>query len=313
MKIFDVDNRKLISVFKKVIFEKLNLQAISIKFVGGGSNGKVFKVKLSDNRVLALKAYRVQGAMEEEIYPLALLSENIPYEMPEVIFTYSDSECEFAAMSFIKGRNVLNPLFLLKSKKKKEAFAKAVVSSMLIWHSRVGDKYGNLQNPQYDSWLKFYKKEMQLPWLKGLSDLAEKNKFNKKHLKLLLEATDLFNKVCEEPTSPVLIHGDFNIMNMMADLKTFNVTGFIDPGGSMWADREYDLFQLRNMWGDCFGLYEKYKQIAGLSQCSDFRVAYYGAMNEAHCRLGGGLIMPVWEILWNIKLKREMKKLKEMM
>lgn len=37
-------------------------------------------------------------------------------------------------------------------------------------------------------------------------------------------------------------------MNIMADPKTLKLTAFIDPCTSIWADREYDLFQLRNMW-----------------------------------------------------------------
>ncbi len=64
------------------------------------------------------------------------------------------------------------------------------------------------------------------------------------------------------------------------------------------------------MWGDCFGLYDTYKRKYQLSKYADFRVAYYGAMNEASCRLSGGLIMPLWEVLCNNRLKKEMKKLK---
>ncbi|MBO5433048.1 MAG: phosphotransferase, partial [Clostridia bacterium] len=69
----------------------------------------------------------------------------------------------------------------------------------------------------------------------------------------------IFYSLPEEKTNPVLIHGDLNIMNIMADPKTLELTAFIDPCGSLWSDREYDLFQLRNMWGDAYGLYETYK------------------------------------------------------
>ena len=83
--------------------------------------------------------------------------------------------------------------------------------------------------------------------------------------------------------------------------------------GSIWADREYDLFQLRNMWGDAYGLYETYKEKCPLSEYTDFRVAYYASMHEAAMRLKGGLIMPLWEILNNARLKKEMKKLTTML
>ncbi len=313
MKILDISDKHLLPVFPKIVFEKLNKKADKIKFIGGGSFGRVYKAVLSDGKTIAIKAYRVQGSQHEEAQQLNILSENTTVKMPEVLFTYEDAETAVLAMTFVEGQNVLNPIFLLKSKSRKQKFADDVVSGMLQWHSITNEKFGSLSNPSYDSWYEYYKKEKQEPWLTALKDLSEKGKFSKKKLQLLSEATELFNKLPEEKMKAVLIHSDLNIMNIMADPKTLKLTSFIDPCTCMWADREYDLFQLRNMWGDAYGLYETYKQEYKLSEYADFRVAYYGAMNEASCRLGGGLIMPLWEVLCNNRLKKEMKKLKEKM
>ncbi|MBE6716677.1 MAG: hypothetical protein E7573_07130 [Ruminococcaceae bacterium] len=313
MKILDISDKHLLPVFPKIVFEKLNKKADKIKFIGGGSFGRVYKAVLSDGKTIAIKAYRVQGSQHEEAQQLNILSENTTVKMPEVLFTYEDAETAVLAMTFVEGQNVLNPIFLLKSKSRKQKFANDVVSGMLQWHSITNEKFGSLSNPSYDSWYEYYKKEKQEPWLTALKDLSENGKFSKKKLQLLSEATELFNKLPEEKMKAVLIHSDLNIMNIMADSKTLKLTAFIDPCTCMWADREYDLFQLRNMWGDAYGLYEVYKQKYKLSEYADFRVAYYGAMNEASCRLGGGLIMPLWEVLCNNRLKKEMKKLKEKM
>ena len=126
----------------------------------------------------------------------------------------------------------------------------------------------------------------------------------------IFEATELFNRLPQEKTKPVLIHADLNIMNIMADPKTLKLIAFIDPCGSIWADREYDLFQLRNMWGDAYGLYETYKRKYKTSEFTDFRVAYYGAMLEASMRLKGGHIVPLWEDLNFARMKKEMKNIK---
>ena len=225
-----------------------------------------------------------------------------------MLFTYEDENTAVLAMSFVEGQNVLNPLFLLKSKEKKQRFADDVISGMLCWHSVTNDKFGSLSDPCYDSWYDYYKVEKQEPWLKKLKELSEKGKFSKKKLSLLLEATEIFNNLPQEDTTPVLIHADLNIMNIMADPKTLKLTGFIDPCGSMWAHREYDLFQFRNMWGDAYGLYESYKKKCGATEFTDFRVAYYGAMLEASMRLKGGHIVPLWEDLNFARLKKEMKK-----
>ncbi len=313
MKILDNGNKHILPIIPELVSEKLNKKVSDIKFIGGGSYGRVYKTSLPDGDAIAVKAYRIQGSQYEEARQLNILSANTIVEMPRVLFTYEDEETAILAMTFVSGQNVLNPMFLLKSKSQKQKFADDVVSGMLEWHSVTNDKFGELSNPSYDSWLEYYKNKKQEPWLSGLSELAQKGKFSKKSLELLREATEIFNNLPEENSSPVLIHSDLNIMNIMADPKTLKLTAFIDPCGSLWADREYDLFQLRNMWGDAYGLYETYKQKHKLSEYADFRVAYYGAMNEAHCRLGGGLIMPLWEVLCNNRLKKEMKKLKEKM
>ncbi len=282
----------------------------SLKFIGGGSYGKVFRAEINGKPV-ALKTYRIKGSQNDEAEQLKMLRSNTFVPMPEVMFTYEDDNVSLLAMSFIEGKNVLNPAFLLKNKTLKSAFSNQVINGMLEWHSVTRHQFGTLSDPSYDTWYGYYTATMRDPWLHGLSSLANKGKFSKHSLDLLLEATELFDKVYKEPNQAVLIHGDLNIMNMMADTKSFQLTGFIDPCGACFADREYDLFQLRNMWGDAFGLYETYKSKQTLSEYADFKVAYYAAVNEASMRLKGGLIVPMWEILDFNRLKREMERIRQ--
>ncbi len=313
MKILDNSDKHLLPILSDIVFEKLNKKTENLKFIGGGSFGRVYKARLSDGEIIALKAYRLQGSQYEEAEQLGLLSENTSVKMPDVLFTYEDEQTAILAMTFVEGQNVLNPMFLFKNKEQKQKFADDVISGMLEWHSVTNNKFGSLSDPSYDSWYEYYKKEKQEPWLKALSELSENGKFSKKKLQLLYEATEIFNRLPEENTAPALIHGDLNIMNIMAEPKTLRLTAFIDPCGSIWADREYDLFQLRNMWGDAYGLYKTYKEKCNLSEYADFRVSYYASMHEAAMRLKGGLIMSLWEDLNNTRLKKEMKKIKEKM
>ena len=309
MKFLDNSDKHLLSILPDIIFEKLNKKAVEFKFIGGGSYGRVYKTVLNDGEIIAIKGYKLQEMHREEAFQLDFLSENTSVKMPKVLFTYEDDDTAILAMSFVEGQNVLMPNFLFKSKEQKQKFADEVISGMLEWHSVTNDKFGSLSNPVYDSWYEYYKQEKQTPWLDALKELADKGKFSNKKMNMLYEATDLFNNLPQEKTKAVLIHADLNIMNIMADPKTFELIAFIDPCGSIWADREYDLFQLRNMWGDAYGLYETYKRRNKMSEYTDFRVAYYGAMLEASMRLKGGHIVPLWEDLNFARLKKEMKKI----
>lgn len=308
LEILKSDNSFLITALKTIVSERLEVTVNSVKFIAGGSNGKVFKAEISDGRVLALKAYREQGNQLREAAQLRILSANTAVPMPEVVFTHADEKTAVLAMTFIAGHNVLNPAFLLKSKAQKRKFAADVVNGMSMWHELSCEKFGALDNPQYETWHEYYINEKQKPWLEAFETLNKKGKLSSKRLDLLYRAGEVFERVYTEPEKPVLIHGDLNIMNIMADISTLELKGFIDPMGSMWADREYDLFQLMNMWGNSFYLYETYKSKHNLPEESDFRVAYYGAMNETSCRLGSGIHIPVWEELCIMRLEKQMKK-----
>lgn len=282
----------------------------NMKFLGGGSYGRVFKVETEEGDTFALKFYRRKGMQESEAFQLKTLSENTGVPMPKVLFTHGDGEISVLAMSIIEGRNVLDPRFLLKSKSQKEGFAKDVVRGMLQWHEIKGEKYGELQKPIYDSWYDYYRNEKVERVLSFLKEAVAKGEFSSKKYDLLCRGTELYDKIGDESVEAVLIHGDLNIMNIMADPKNLKLTGFIDPCGSMWANREYDLYQLRNMWGDQYGLYETYKKNYKLSSNSDFRIVYYGAINEVNCFVESGEDFALWQGIWNRRLLRETENLK---
>ena len=302
----NLDNKFLLEKLPKIAEEHLSERIDGLKFIGGGSFGKVYKCTKRDGEAIILKAYHVSGMEKTEAQQLEILGANTSVKMPQVYFTHNDDEIAVLCMSFIDGKNALDPSFLLKSKTQKEEFANDVVDGMLQWHSVKGEKFGYLENATYDSWKEFYIENKVERDLFGLKKLMDEGKYSKKNYDLLCRGLDIFKEVANEPESPVLIHGDLNIMNIMADPKTIKLTGFIDPCGSMWADREYDLFQFLNMWGNAFKLYDTYKSKCKMSEHCDFKVAFYGALHENSMRLKGGLIVPVWEIQNNSRLKKAM-------
>ena len=302
----NLNDKFLLERLPKIAEERLNTKISNMKFIGGGSFGKVYKCTNSNNETIILKAYHVSGMETNEANQLRILSAKTNVKMPQVYFTHNDDEIAVMCMSFIEGKNTLDPSFLLKSKAQKEKFANDVVNGQLQWHTVKGEKFGYLENATYDSWKEFYIENKVQKDLYGLKKLIDEGKYSKKNYDLLCRGLDIFKEVVNEPEYPVLIHGDLNIMNIMADPKDMQLTGFIDPCGSMWADNEYDLFQFLNMWGNAFSLYNTYKSKCKMSEHCDFKVAFYGALHENSMRLKGGLIVPVWEIQNNNRLKKAM-------
>ena len=91
-----------------------------------------------------------------------------------------------------------------------------------------------------------------------------------------------FDKIFASPVPQAcLIHGDLNVMNIMTD-KKLHLTAIIDPLESKWADPEYELFQLRNLTGNCFKLYETYKRKYPVSENCDVKTAFYALYHEVY-------------------------------
>lgn len=59
MKILDNGNKYILPMIPELVFKNLNKNVSDIKFIGGGSFGRVYKAVLSDGEAIAIKAYRV--------------------------------------------------------------------------------------------------------------------------------------------------------------------------------------------------------------------------------------------------------------
>jgi len=276
-------------------------RAVAVKHLGGGSFGMAFRLDFADGGRAVVKAYRVEGMNETEAFQLRLLAAHTPVPMPEPLFTAEN----LLGMSFIEGRPAMVCLpLLLGSKRARRRFAMDVVDGMEGWHATQGEKFGLLREPRYDSWPAFYRTVVDevitaLPTL-GIQERQKET---------LYRAAERFGDVVPDVDAPRLIHGDLNIMNIMADPKTLRLTGFIDPFHSMWADRDYDIFQL--LWfNGRFGLYDAYKARAGLDgrPMLDLKTAYYAAFNEALAFLRSGTKFEPNHILCDQRLRREMKR-----
>lgn len=224
-------------------------------------------------------------------------------------FTYDttkDIPIDCLCMEYVEGKNALISFgLLLKSKKQKNAFAEKVIASMLEIHSYINDKFGVIENPIYVKWLDYYK-----PFAKDIIETAKilqkEGKLDTYILDVMEKAFNKFDTIfAEEVTEASLIHGDLNVMNVMVK-KPFEITAIIDPLEAKFADREYDLFQLNNLTGKCFGLYKKYKEKYPVSKNCDIKCAYYGLWNEVYCFIKTGKMV---KLIMNPLVKNMKKQL----
>lgn len=295
-----------------VLEEKLSCKVSSIKYIGGGSFGFVYLVTTDGTpEKVIMKACRTDGMCEREALELTTLGKNSLIKIPRVYFTYLAADkipIDFICMEFVEGKDCFtNFALLFKSSKKKKAFADKITSAMRVWHETENDKFGALENAAFDSWLDYYKPFAE-DILISARELYKKGKLEKKIIDAMERAWNVFDVIFSEPvTKAGLIHGDLNVMNIMAD-KNLNPTAIIDPLETKWADIEYDLFQLRNLTGDYFGLYKMYKSKYPVSEKCDLKIAFYALYHEVYCYIFSGVkIITIPRVLAR-RMNRELKK-----
>lgn len=290
------NKEKLIQAVREIVSKKLNSDVKSVKYIGGGSFGRVFKVITDGSpNVVVMKVCLVSDMHRKEAAQLKLLSEHSSIKIPKVYFTFDKTDeypIDCLCMEFVEGKDAFTNFgLLLKSKKQKKRFANAVVDAMIGIHSHSNNKFGDIENPVFDTWQDYYK-----PFAISIFEQATTLRQNKQLPKYVYDAMkkawDKYDIIFEETVDmPALIHGDLNVMNIMVK-KPFEVEAIIDPLNSMFADREYDLFQLNNLTGKCFGLYKTYKEKYPVSNNCDIKCAFYALWNEVYCFIKSGALIP---------------------
>lgn len=281
-----VDKKQVVDI----IFAEYGVRSRKVKDLGGGSFGRAFKVAL-DKKTIVVKVCSLDGMCAKEAAELKILREYCPVKIPEVYFVRLKSDgspIDCYGMEFIEGHNAFTDFtFLFATRKQKRLFADSVADALIKLHSHTSSKFGDITNPIYDSWQEFY-----FPHAKKIMQGAEKLYAEGRLKKYIYEtAREMFSRYefifSDMVAEACLIHGDMNVMNIMVK-KPLRLVGFIDPLDSMYADREYELFQLFNLTGKAFKLYDAYKNKYPVSAKCDLKCAFYSLFQELNCYLRNG-------------------------
>lgn len=292
-----LDKNKAIEYAKQVVSEQLGQRSLNAKYLGGGSFGIAFSVQLENEEQIVVKFLRAKDMLEKEVFDLKLLADHCPVKFPKVIFERKSDgvvPVDCYAMEKIDGGSAFMSYLarLLMSKRKKLYFADKVTTALHEIHSHKSEKFGDTLCPDCDSWLDYYK-----PFAQAVLDKAEEmrslNVLSEKIITTMRNAWGKFDVIfSEEVREACLIHGDLNLANIMVG-KNFEISGFIDPLNSAYADKEYDLFQFDNLFGKSFSLRKTYMKKYGASKYCDVKCAFYGLWNEVYCYIKSGELVSI--------------------
>lgn len=269
---------------KKIIKRYYGRSPRDISTLGGGFYAKVYLAQLETEPYnLVIKVYSSEGLVYREKQQLEMLRKHSLIYVPKIYLTHNKDTSirhDVLVMEYVEGVNAGVQSDLLG--KDARTISNRIVDNLIHLHSISNeDGFGQLDALDLaKDWRDLYKQKALIDYAKG-EKLRDVERLDGSILNIMKKAIINFEDIFYKPiTRPSLIHGDYNIWNILLNKERNNVIALIDPYNCCWGDPEFDLYQLNNANGKSLGLLDEYIKKKDVSENFYMKLAFYELFTE---------------------------------
>ncbi len=269
---------------RQIIADRFDTEPHTIRPLGGGFYGQVFLAEMKAFPYkIVLKLYLKDGLECREQRQLEILAKHSEIRMPKVYFSISKGgkySHDVLAMEYLEGVNA--GIQSIADERIADAIGEKVVDNLIAYHRTENEAgFGEIGGTTFaKDWRDLYRGRAEETFHKALA-MKDAGKLEERDFQVMERAFRSFDKIFYLPiTKACLIHGDYNMWNIMLNEDLTDVVGVIDPFNCCWADPEMDLYQLNNANGKQFGLMEKYRRKVKPSGNFELKNSFYELFTE---------------------------------
>jgi fructosamine-3-kinase len=263
-----------------------SIEPTSISSLGAGFYGCVFLVELKKPPYkIVVKVYFKNELAQKEKRQIEVLSKYTLIPMPKIYYIHKHDRSipnDVLVMEYIDGVNA--GIQTKINEKYVDKIGDQIIDNLLAYHSVVNKEgFGELNADTFvKDWRDYYKIQVTKIHQKAYV-MYEDGRISEKTYDIIDEVYRKYDKIFYLPiTEACLIHGDYNMWNIMLNKNLTDVIAVIDPYNCQWADAEFDLYQLNNANGKDFSLLERYAERKQLSENFDIKNSVYELFTEVN-------------------------------
>lgn len=233
-------------LLRKELSHLLGEKLSRIECINEQPNSALWSLYDSDGNAMSLlaKSFSTPGIAAQLAWKMSMLARSGTVRMPVVygVVTHDDTPGpDVLLMERLRGVPVEAPT---RTPERWEQLKDQIVEGLLAWH-RVdsGGCVGHVDSTQENIWPSWYRQRVETLW--ATLNQYPNNGLTMQDRRILFRTRECLPRLFEDfNDNCVLIHGNFTLSSMLKDGRSDQLLAMVNPGMTLWAPREYEIFRL---------------------------------------------------------------------